>query len=160
MSKFLEVFEGIGLFQGECSIHTDLAVHPTVHRSRRVPFALQNKLKNEIERMESLVTKPTQWMRSLVIVEKTNGKLWVCPDPKDLNRAILRHHYPMITLEVVLPNCQKLDSSLSWMLGVGIGLSSYQKHLLTSLRLIRHLVVNIFTTSRFCDYGTPHKPLT
>lgn len=87
--------------------------------------------------MESLVTKPTQWMRSLVVVEKPNGKLWVCPDPKDLNRAILSHHYPMITLEVVLLNCQKLDSSLSWMLGKGIGLSSYQKHLLTSLRLIR-----------------------
>lgn len=31
MSEFSEVFEGIGLFQGECSIHTDLAVHPTVH---------------------------------------------------------------------------------------------------------------------------------
>lgn len=39
------------------------------------------------------------------------------------------------------PNYQKLDSSQSWMLGVGIGLSSYQRHLLTSLHLILHLVV-------------------
>lgn len=45
MSEFSEVFEGIGLFQGECSIHTGSAVHPTVHPPRRVPLALQDKLK-------------------------------------------------------------------------------------------------------------------
>lgn len=112
MVEFSEVFEGIGLFQGECSIHTDPAVHPTVHPPRRVPLALQDKLKNELERMESLniiqkVTEPTQWVSSLVVVEKPNGKLRVCLDPKDLNRAILRPHYPMKTLEDVLPQLSK-----------------------------------------------------
>eukprot|EP00105_Crassostrea_gigas_P044027 XP_019928175.1 PREDICTED: uncharacterized protein K02A2.6-like [Crassostrea gigas] len=112
MLEFSEVFEGIGLFQGECSIHTDPAVHPTVHPPRRVPLALQDKLKKELERMESLniiqkVTQPTQWVSSLVVVEKPNGKLRVCLDPKDLNRAILRPHYPMKTLEDVLPQLSK-----------------------------------------------------
>lgn len=112
MSEFSEVFEGIGLFQGECSIHTDPAVHPTVHPSRRVPLTLKDKLKNELEKMESLniirkVTEPTQWVSSLVVVGKPNGKLRVCLDPKDLNRAILRPHYPMKTLENVLPQLSK-----------------------------------------------------
>lgn len=62
--------------------------------------------------MESLniiqkFTEPTQWVSSLVVVEKPNGKLRVCLDPKDLNRAILRPHYPMKTLEDVLPQLSK-----------------------------------------------------
>lgn len=77
-----------------------------------VPLALQDKLKNELEKMESLniiqkFTEPTQWVSSLVVVEKPNGKLRVCLDPKDLNWAILRPHYPMQTLEDVLPQLSK-----------------------------------------------------
>lgn len=66
-------------------------------------------------------------MSSLVVVEKPNVKLRVCLDPKDLNRATLRPHYPK-----KYPYCQELDPSLSLMLGVGIRLFSYQRYLLTS----------------------------
>lgn len=48
------------------------------------------------------VTEPTDWVNSLVVVEKPNGKLRVCIDPKELNKAIKRPHYPMPTLEDVL----------------------------------------------------------
>ncbi|CAC5357947.1 unnamed protein product [Mytilus coruscus] len=48
------------------------------------------------------VNSPTPWVNSL-IVEKPNGKLMVCLDPKDLNSAIQRPHYPMRTLEDILP---------------------------------------------------------
>ncbi|XP_062583207.1 uncharacterized protein K02A2.6-like [Saccostrea cucullata] len=112
LSEFSGVFEGIGLFPGDCTIHTDPKVHPVVHPPRRVPLALQDKLRAELERMESQniickVTKPTQWVSSLVVVEKPNSKLRVCLDPKDLNKAILRPHYPMKTLEDVLPQLSK-----------------------------------------------------
>lgn len=58
--------------------------------------------------MESLgiikkVTTPTDWVNSLVTVEKTNGSLRVCLDPKDLNNAIKRPHYPNRTLDDILP---------------------------------------------------------
>ncbi|VDH89666.1 Hypothetical predicted protein [Mytilus galloprovincialis] len=49
------------------------------------------------------VNGPTPWVNSLVVVEKPNGKLRVCLDPKDLNSAIQRPHYPMRTLEDILP---------------------------------------------------------
>jgi hypothetical protein len=44
-----------------------------------VPFALQKPLKTELDRMESLnviekIDEPTDWVSSLVIVEKKNGK--------------------------------------------------------------------------------------
>ena len=43
-------------------------------------------------------TKPTAWFNSMVTVVKPNGKLRICMDPKDLNRAIRREHYPMKTV--------------------------------------------------------------
>ena len=48
------------------------------------------------------VTEPTDWVNSLVVVENPNGKLRICLDPKDLNAAIKRPHYPMPTLEDAL----------------------------------------------------------
>ena len=109
LGEYRDVFEGIGLFPGECTIRTDPDVPPVVHPPRRVPLALQDKLKAELERMEKLdvickVTEPTEWVNSLVIVEKPEtGKIRVCLDPKDLNKAILRPHYPPRALEDVLP---------------------------------------------------------
>jgi len=66
-----------------------------IHSCCKVPFALQNPLKDELDRMENLeviekIDEPTEWVSSLVIVEKKNGKHRVCLDPRDLNRAIKR----------------------------------------------------------------------
>ena len=45
--------------------------------------------------------EPTEWVSSLVVVEKPNGKVRLCLDPRDLNKAIQREHYPMETGEEV-----------------------------------------------------------
>ena len=46
------------------------------------------------------VTEPTDWVNALVLVEKPRtGKLRVCLDPRDLNKAIKRPHYPLPTLD-------------------------------------------------------------
>ena len=93
LSEFSEVFEGIGLFPGECTIHTDPSIPPVIHPPRRVPLALQDKLRSELDQMESQaiickVTEPTEWFSSLVVVEKPNGKLRVCLDPNTTGRKI------------------------------------------------------------------------
>ena len=78
-------------------------------------------MKEELDKMEeskviAKVTEPTDWVNSLVGVEKPNGKLRICLDPKDLNTAIKRPHYPMPTLEDALSKMtgakffSKLDS--------------------------------------------------
>ncbi|GFO24447.1 hypothetical protein PoB_005095200 [Plakobranchus ocellatus] len=36
---------------------------------------------------------PTPWMNSMVVVEKPNGALRICMDPRDLNKAIQREHF-------------------------------------------------------------------
>jgi hypothetical protein len=47
------------------------------------------------------VTEPTDWVHSILVVEKPNGKLRICLDPKLLNDAIPRPHYTMPTLDDV-----------------------------------------------------------
>ena len=75
---------------------------------RRVPQALADRVKSELERMEDLqvITKvdtPTKWVNSMVVVEKPSGALRICLDPRDLNKAIQRPHYPLKTLNDILP---------------------------------------------------------
>ena len=41
-------------------------------------------------------------MNSMVTVTKPNGKLRICIDPRDLNKAIKREYYPMQTIEEVI----------------------------------------------------------
>ncbi|XP_048236731.1 uncharacterized protein K02A2.6-like [Haliotis rufescens] len=113
LAEYADVFEGIGLFPGKCTIHIDPSAIPVVHPPRKVPVALRERLKHELDRMEksNIITKvdePTEWVNSLVIVEKPHSKkLRICLDPLDLNRAIQRPHYPMKTLEDILPSLSK-----------------------------------------------------
>ena len=64
---------------------------------RKIPLVLKPKLEKELKRMVDFeiiepVQKPTDWVKGLV--EKLNGKLQVCLDPKPLNKAIKREHLP------------------------------------------------------------------
>ena len=103
-------------------IVVDPSVSPVVHPPRRVPIAIQPKLKEELDRMESLgviskVTEPTDWVSSLVIVHKPDGRIRVCLDPKDLNAAIKRSHLQLPTAEDIISKMSgaryfsKLDAS-------------------------------------------------
>ncbi|KAK0137210.1 hypothetical protein N1851_026595 [Merluccius polli] len=97
----------IGEFQGECSFRIDPNVAPVVCPPRRVPFALRDRLKTELNNMErdSIICKgmePTQWVNALLTCEKPKThKLRVCLNPRPLNKAILRPYYPLPTLEDV-----------------------------------------------------------
>ena len=103
-------FDGIGKFQGQYHITVDPAVPPVVHAQRRVPLSMREDIKAELNDMKSkgIITKvnegePTAWVNSLVYRRKPNGKLRICLDPKDLNRAIRREHHVIPTLEEILP---------------------------------------------------------
>ncbi len=109
LEEFADVFKGIGLFPGECTIHLDPHATPVVHPPRRIPLALRSRLKEELESMERQgvivkVTEPTEWVNSMVVAEKPRtGQLRVCLDPRNLNKAIKRPHYPLPTLEDLTP---------------------------------------------------------
>ena len=47
------------------------------------------------------VEEPTDWVSSLAYSWKANGKLRVCLDPRDVNKAIKRDHYKIPTIEKI-----------------------------------------------------------
>ncbi|XP_041485958.1 uncharacterized protein K02A2.6-like [Lytechinus variegatus] len=94
------VFVGLGCLPGKHHITLKDNAQPVQHACRKVPFPLQKKLKEELDKMENMnvikqVDEPTDWVSSLVVVKKKNGQLRVCLDPRDLNRAIKREHYKL-----------------------------------------------------------------
>ena len=48
------------------------------------------------------VEGPTDWVNSMVMIIKPNGKLQICIDPHDLNKAIKREYYPMRTIDKII----------------------------------------------------------
>ena len=47
------------------------------------------------------MTEPTDWVSSMVTVVK-NGKVRICIDPKDLNKAVRRENFPIPIVEEVV----------------------------------------------------------
>ena len=97
------LFSGMGDL-GEAKIQLQEEAVGVIDAPRRVPLALKDRLKQELDRMQeqdviAKVAEPTDWVNSLVVVEKPNGKLRVCLDPRNLNKAVKRPHYNMPTLE-------------------------------------------------------------
>ncbi|XP_048582171.1 uncharacterized protein K02A2.6-like isoform X2 [Nematostella vectensis] len=107
LRQYADCFEGIGCFSGEFHITLDPTVPAVVHPPRRVPEALQEPLRKELESLvqQGIITKvdePTDWVNSLVCSTKRNGSIRLCLDPKDLNCAIKRPHHRTPTLDEVL----------------------------------------------------------
>lgn len=45
------------------------------------------------------VEEPTEWVSSIVLVSKPNGKIRLCLDPRNLNKAILRSHFQFPSID-------------------------------------------------------------
>ena len=76
---------------------------PVVNPPRRVPHSLKQRLHQALDKNVKSgvlvkVDQPTDWVNNLVIVEKKNGSLRLCLDPRDLNKAIKREHYKIPTM--------------------------------------------------------------
>ena len=107
MEQYADLFKGTGVLPGTTKLHLKPDATPVVNPPRRVPEALKGRLKVELQRMQdsdiiAKVDEPTDWVNSLVVVEKPKtGDLRICLDPKALNQNIRRPHYPMPTLDDV-----------------------------------------------------------
>ena len=105
LSQYSKVFEGLGCLSKSYHIKVDPEVTPVICPPRNQPVAIRDRLKHELDDMESLgvikkVEEPTDWVNSLVVVEKPKSKkLRICLDPRPLNKAILREYFQLPTLE-------------------------------------------------------------
>ena len=90
LDDYLDCFGDLGALNRTYHIELKDNVQPTVVPPRKVLFALRDKLKKELDRMEKMdviekVEKSTDWVSAAVVVEWPNGKLHVCLDPRPLS---------------------------------------------------------------------------
>ena len=88
-------------FKGEGQLHLTLdeSIQPFQLPPRRVPLAVNEKLQAELERLSNMeivtrVNDPTDWISSLVVTAKRNGKVRSCIDPKALEQCIKEKSLP------------------------------------------------------------------
>ena len=97
--KYASLFSGIGHFR-HGPVHITMRQNAsTVQKPpRRVPIAMKDNFKQELDAMESqgIISKydgcdiSPEWLNSFVIVKKPNGSLRICLDLTDLNKDIIR----------------------------------------------------------------------
>ena len=114
LSEFRDVFDDktLGCLEGEVALQLEQSSRPVQMPLRRFPVAVQEDLRTELARLVKLgvlakVEAPSAWVSSLVVERKRNGKIRLCVDPKFLNKALKRSHYPLPVIEDILPKLAK-----------------------------------------------------
>ena len=109
--KYKHLFQDIGHFKcNPISIEMQEGSTPVRKPARKVPLALHEKFKQEIDLMvkAGILTEVTpemsmpEWLNSFVIMKKPNSNLRVYLDPTDLNKHIIHPICNMRTLEETL----------------------------------------------------------
>ena len=116
MELFPELFKGIGTIKDAIvKLNMDQNVTPIVQPPRKIPQAMVEPLKHEIERMTNLgvirkldINEATDWCHKLVLVHKTNGKLRVCLDPHTINKALQFNVHNARTFQDVTSSIRKV----------------------------------------------------
>ena len=85
----------LGTLPREVHLEVDNSVKPIITPTRRVPTALKDELKEELNRyveqgILTPVEEPKPWVSSLAVATKKSGALRVCIDPRPLNEALKR----------------------------------------------------------------------
>ena len=108
IEQYRDVFDKqrVGLVVDNYDLVTDPTVVPTVEPPRRVRIHVRDQLKKKLDELEaqgivSPIVEPTEWVSHPVIVHKASGDIRLCIDPRHLNKAVRREHYPTPTVDEV-----------------------------------------------------------
>ena len=112
VEEYADVFERLGRLPHKLHLEIDKNVTPIQHSPRKIPVALKDDINSKLDQMIKQgilkeVNEPSNWISSLVAVRKP-GKLIICIDLKDFNKALKRNHYYIKTLDEILPNLAKV----------------------------------------------------
>ena len=110
VAQYPTVFNGVGKLKGyQAHLHIDPNKAPVAQKQRRVPFALESKVK---EKLDDLLERdiiqeaegPTPWVSPVVVAEKPNGDIRLCVDMRRANEAIVRERHPLPTVDEIIRN--------------------------------------------------------
>ena len=102
------MFDGLGKLEGAYTIKLREDATPyALTTPRRVAVPLLPKVKQELDRMQSLgviteITEPTEWCAGMVVVPKANGQVRICVDLTQLNENVCRERHMLPSVEQVL----------------------------------------------------------
>ena len=87
-------------------VRIDTKVPPVRQTLRQIPFALREKVKQEVQRLvEADVVEKVEasdWISNLVIVQKKDGRIRLCVDMRSANRAVVTDGFPIPRIEELL----------------------------------------------------------
>jgi len=100
LDEFANCFE-IGCLDREHIIRVDPNVKPVINRARHIPLSRVENVKAELDKMEAngIIVKVDQ---PTIVVEKRHGSVRICLDLNELNKAVMREHHHIPTLEDIL----------------------------------------------------------
>jgi len=109
VSKYPEIFKGIGQFKKELNIEIKENINPYFQAvPRTVPIPLLPKLKKELDHLLKLkiiktVYFPTEWCSPIVVVSKKGcDDIRLCCDYTKLNNSVKRANFPIPKVDVTL----------------------------------------------------------
>ena len=101
-------FPGLGSFGDEYTITLKEGAIPyAIFTPHHIPMPLHTKVKDELNRMESLnvickVEEPSPWCAGMVVVPKKTGAIQICIDLKPLNENVQRKVHPLPSVDDTL----------------------------------------------------------
>ena len=108
VEKFQSLFQGLGSFGDEYTITLKEGATPyAIFTPHHVPMPLHTKVKDVLDRMESLnviskVEEPSPWCAGMVVVPKKTGAIRICVDLKPLNENVQRKVHPLPSVDDTL----------------------------------------------------------
>ncbi|GFR02203.1 reverse transcriptase domain-containing protein [Trichonephila clavata] len=110
LKEFVDVFTGTGRLNRIVKIKLKENSVPHVAAPRKVPLAIHNKVKEELNNMVeagiiSKVEERTEWVSNMVVIDSTK-KLRICLNPGPMNEAIQRPHYPIPSADALVTKLQ------------------------------------------------------
>nr|XP_016503719.1 PREDICTED: uncharacterized protein LOC107821782 [Nicotiana tabacum] len=101
-------------------LSVDLVVHklpthpdypPVQQKQRKFKTDISDKIKEEVTKQLKAgvirVVRYTTWLANVVPVPKKDGKIRVCVDYRDLNKASPKDNFPLPNIHILVDNCAK-----------------------------------------------------
>ena len=117
IDEYDDLFHGLGKLKGyQIKLHIDENVPPVAQPHRRVPFHVRKQLEEQLQHNEELgvierIEGPTPWVSPIVVAPKPKspGKVRVCVDMRQANKAIKRERHVTPTIKEMIGDLNEAE---------------------------------------------------
>lgn len=104
MAEYADIFDGLGTIKKNQTLAVLPTAKPVAKPPRRIPAKVIDEVKRKIVELETSgiverADEPAQWVHNLVVVEKPDGSVRLCLDPRELNNVLMDEFFMIPTLE-------------------------------------------------------------